>query len=399
MNKSCKYPPARVLILDGRTQSCLPVMKALHQSGHQVSIGESDPLCVGFFSRYPQKRVRYRDLKIDPDGFLADLEGHLATGNYDVLIPILDVTATFVCRHKERLEKYVRIPLPDYEIFMRARDKSQTMKIAQAHGLPCPRTYFPTDSRVKDIAEAVSYPVLIKPNITVGARGQIKVNSKSELLTMYPKVVARYGACSIQEYIPQTDMQYKAQIFIGRDGEVKGCVVYSKIRHYPLEGGVSTLNCTVDRPDIAEIGVKLLQAMEWSSYGDIDLIADPRDGLVKIMEVNPRVTGSVKICFAAGVDFANMLVSYAMGYDILPVKQYQRGIYLRNLGMDLLWFLKSPGRFKASPSWFWFFGRNLTYEIFSFADPGPTFGYLLANLRDLFVTQNRRYKYQRSYLG
>jgi len=392
-------PKARVLLLDGRTISCLPTIKALHLAGHEVSVAESDHLCPGFFSRFTKRRIKLRDLKKDPDGFLADLVGHLATKNYDILIPILDVTATLVCQHKGFLEQYVRIPLPDYPVFMRARDKSQTMKIAHQNGLPCPKTYFPEDLKIEKLARAVDYPVLIKPNIGVGARGLTKVCNSSELIGLYPKVVARYGPCSIQEFIDQTDLQYKAQIFIDRDKKVKGCVVYSKIRHYPLGGGVSTLNCTVARPDIAEIGIKLLQAMEWSSYGDIDLIADPRDGLVKIMEVNPRITGSIKICFESGVDFANMLVAYALGYEVAAVNKYRTGVYLRNLGMDLLWFLKSKQRFKANPSWFWFLGKNLKYEVFSFTDPGPVLGYLLANIRDLFVVETRRYKYQRGYLG
>ena len=97
--------------------------------------------------------------------------------------------------------------------------------------------------------------------------------------------------------------------------------------------------------------------MHWYSYADIDLITDPRDGRIKIMEINPRITGSVKICFEAGVDFADMLVRLAMGYEVPQVKQYQEGIFLRHPGIDLIWFLKSPDRFKAKPSWFRFWGK------------------------------------------
>jgi D-aspartate ligase len=392
-------PRVRVLVMDGRIQSCLPVLKALRLGGHQVTIAESDPLCVGFFSRYPHRRIRHRDPRIDPQGFLADLKGHLATGDYDVLIPILDVTAELVSRYKPELERFVRIPLVDYPIFMRARDKSQTMKIAQAHGLPVPRTYFPAEMDIEEIAGMVDYPVLIKPNISVGARGLTKVKDARELKELYPLVVARYGASTIQEFIPQTDLQYKAQYFLDRDGEVKAWVVYSKIRHFPLEGGVSTLNCTVAREDIAGLGKQILHAMDWYSYADTDLITDPRDGRVKIMEVNPRITGSVKICFEAGVDFAKMLVALAMGWEVEPVKGYQVGLYLRHPGLDLIWFTQSKDRFKAHPNWFRFWGKNLRYDVWSLADPGPLVAYVLANIRDVFSLEARRYKYKRGYLG
>lgn len=392
-------PHVRVLVLDGRIQSCLPVLKALREAGHHVTIAESDPLCVGFFSRYPHQRLRHRDPRKDPEGFMSDLRAYLSTGDYDVLIPILDVTAELVSKHKQELERYVRIPLVDYPIFMRARDKSQTMRIAQAHGLPCPTTYFPDETPLEEIAKLIDYPALIKPNKGVGARGLTKVTDTSELMKLYPRVVALYGNCSIQEFIPQTDLQYKAQIFIDKNGIAKASVVYSKIRFFPLEGGVSTLNCTVNRNNIARSGIALLQAMEWKSYADIDYITDPRDGSFKILEVNPRITGSIKICFEAGVDFANLLVAFALGYKILPSNGYKTGIYLRHPGLDLLWFLKSKKRFSCDPSWFWFFGRNLSYEVLSFTDPGPALAYVIANLRDLFLPEARRYKYQRSYLG
>ncbi len=384
--------------MDGRIQSCLPVLKALRLAGHHVTIAESDPLCVGFFSRYPYRRICHRDPRVNPEGFLTDLKGHLVSGEYDVLIPILDVTAELISRHKPELERFVRIPLVEYPIFMRARDKSQTMRIAQRHGIPIPQTYFPDEMELEEIAGMVKYPVLIKPNISVGARGLTKVHNAPELKNLYPLVVARYGPSTIQEFIPQTDLQYKAQFFIDRSGEVKARVVYSKIRHFPLEGGVSTLNCTVAREDIAALGQRLLHAMEWYSYADIDLITDPRDGRIKVMEVNPRITGSVKICFEAGVDFAAMLVNLAMGGEVESVPGYQADMYLRHPGLDLIWFLKSQNRFKADPSWFWFWGKNLRYDVWSITDPAPFIAYVLANLRDLFSVEARRYKYQRSYL-
>jgi D-aspartate ligase len=392
-------PPCRILVLDGRIQSCLPVIKALRVKGHHVTIAESDPLCVGFYSRYPQARWRHRDPRTDPEGFLEDLRRYLSTGGFEVLIPILDVTAELVSRHKQELERYVHIPLVDHAIFRRARDKSQTMKIAQALGLPCPKTYFPDETGLAEIARHVSYPVLIKPNFSIGARGITKVHHPEELLRLYPVIVQQYGACSVQEYIPQTDTQYKAQIFLDRRQNVKSCVICSKLRYYPPSGGSGTLFKTVKRADIQELGIKLLKGMEWYAYGDIDFISDPRDGLVKIMEVNPRLSAPVKICFEAGVDIADMLVRFAMGTEISAVYDYAENIFLRHDGLDLLWLLTSKDRFHTSPSWFRFFGNTVRYQVMSADDPWPAFAYFLANVRDLFSKEARRYKYQRSCQG
>jgi predicted ATP-grasp superfamily ATP-dependent carboligase len=155
---------------------------------------------------------------------------------------------------------------------------------------------------------------------------------------------------------------------------------------------------TIKRDDIKDLGVRLLQGLGWYGYGygDIDFIEDPRDGLIKIMEINPRLSAPVKICFEAGVDIADMLVKFAMGSEIPSVTDYNDNIYLRHDGLDLLWFLTSKDRFAASPSWFRFLGKNIKYQVMSADDPWPTLAYALANIRDLFSQEARRYKYQRT---
>ncbi len=391
-------PKVRVLVMDGRIQSCLPVLKALRQAGHHVTIAESDPLCVGFFSRYPHRRIRHRDPRRNPEGFLEDLIRHLSKNSYDVLIPILDVTAELVSKYKPLLEQYVRIPLVDYPTFMLARDKSKTMKLAQSLGLPCPKTYFPDEMDLTDISQEVAYPVLIKPNYCIGARGITKVHNSGELLRLYNIVVNNYGPCTIQEYIPQIDSQFKAQIFLDRKGNVKASSVCEKLRYYPITGSSGCIFMTTERNDIAEIGVKLLKAMNWYGYGDIDFICDPRDRQVKIMEVNPRLSAPVKIVFESGINLAQMLINLSFGYEIKNYNGSSEGIFLRHEGRYLLGFVKLVCRFSAQPSWFRVYVSNLKYMILSKDDPAPILAYLLANLRDLFSSEARRYKFQRNYL-
>lgn len=391
--------PLRVLVLDGRMQSCLPLLKALRGRGHEVIVGESDPLSVGFFSRYAQGRFRHRDLRRDPQGFLEDLEAFLRRRKCEVLIPILDVTAELVARARERLAPLVGIPLPEHAVFLRARDKSRTMRLARSLGLPTPKTYDPAETELPEIARQVDYPALIKPNFSLGARGITRVHTPAELLRLYPLVTARYGPCTVQEYIPHSGGQYKAQIFLDRRQEVKACVVCQKLRYFPPSGGSGALFVTVKYPAAADLGIRLLKGLGWVGYGDIDFILDPRDGELKIMEVNPRLSAPVKICFEAGVDIAEMLLRFALGMEIPEVLEYRENIYLRHDGLDLMWFLHSKDRFHTHPHWFRFFGRNIKYQIMDRDDPLPIFIYLLANLRDVFIKESRQYKFQRTVIS
>lgn len=47
---------------------------------------------------------------------------------------------------------------------------------------------------------------------------------------------------------------------------------------------------------------------------------------------------------------------------------YTPGKFLRFLGFEILWFLKSPDRFKTHPNWFKFFGKNIFYQDLEFTD-------------------------------
>ena len=183
----------------------------------------------------------------------------------------------------------------------------------------------------------------------------------------------------MQEYIPQTGTQYKCEVFLDEGGNPKSAVVFDKTRWYPVDGGSTCCSCSVHRPDIAENSVKLLQAIGWRGYGDVDLIEDPRDGVAKVMEINPRITASVKVCFAAGVDFARQIVELGMGYPVTEYPDYQDGVRLRYMHTDVLWFIQSPNRFKAKPGWFDF--RHTTDQIFNPRDPLPWFTYTVQGLR------------------
>ena len=124
---------------------------------------------------------------------------------------------------------------------------------------------------------------------------------------------------------------------------------FSKNRWFPVEGGSSTLNITIDRPDIVETCSRLLKTIGWQGCADVDLIQDPRDRIAKVMEINPRVSGSVKICFEAGIDLARQIIEYEFGEEVTKYRDYKLGQRLRCSQTDLLWFLKSPNRFNSNP--------------------------------------------------
>jgi predicted ATP-grasp superfamily ATP-dependent carboligase len=219
------------------------------------------------------------------------------------------------------------------------------------------------------------YPIVVKPRKGFGAIGFHKIDDENQLKVLCDALKNDVSSYVFQEYIPQTDIQYKIAIFIDELNEIKSACVYAKNRWFPIDGGSSTCNVTVDRPDIVETCTKLLKTMEWRGAADIDLIQDPRDGVAKVMDFNPRISGSVKIAFEAGVDIARQILQLAFDEPVVQCTTYKKNVCLRCIHTDLLWFLKSENRFKTNPSWFsW---KNTSDQIWSWRDPLPFFTFSL----------------------
>ena len=387
----------RCLILDAEMQCSLPVIESLRKRGFHVTAGSYKRINMGFFSKYSNERVMYPAPKTSPDGFFNTILELAKHHHYDFVLPTDDISSEVLLARKDALEQYTHLPIVAYETFMKARDKSQTLKIAMQNNIPCPETFFPDEEKIGDIARRAPYPLLVKPNLSSGARGITLVPNKDDLETTYRTVKAEYGECHIQEYIPKGGLQYKADLFLDANQELKAGIVYSKLRYFPIHGGSSIINRTVLRPEIIENAHKLLKAMKWRGFADFDFITDPRDGMAKLMEINPRIPACFRITVAAGIDFPYMIAKLALGEDIPKVDGYQTDVYLRYFPLDVLWFLKSPERFRAKPSFFRFFGKNLHDQIISLRDPGPILGFCLENLISLFDRNDRKVRYSRGW--
>lgn len=368
----------RVLLPEGFARQNMALMPALKALGCHVTTCNSSRLDVGYASRWPDVRLLEPWDRDDPERSLETLRKVLREGHYDVTIPTTDFSARLLADNLEELSRWTHVAENGGELFYRAMDKQRTMEYCERAGVPHPRT-LPRADTVEDVLEGgLAFPLVIKPRIGYGGIGFHVIEGETALRSRFDDTVRAWGPVLAQEYIPQSGRQYQCQVFMGADGEAKSAVLFDKTRWYPVTGGSSCCNTTLHDEGITQSCVNLLKAMQWRGYADVDLIEDPRDGTAKVMEVNPRVTGGVKICFAAGTDPARQIVELALGLPVTEYPDYRDGVRLRYMHTDVLWFLRSPNRFRAKPGWFDF--RRTTDQVFSLRDPRPWFTYTLQGL-------------------
>jgi len=382
-----------ILLLDGHTVQVLPIAKSLRKNGYHVTILCEGKLSYGWVSRFPHKKVMSPSAYKEPKLFLDFLTNHLKENNYNIVIPLFDDSAGILGEHKKELSKYARIVIPDYDAFIHGHDKNLTMKVAKKIGVPHPKTMDLEENSLEDAVAYCGLPSLIKPNIGAGAKGITKVDTMDELKRLYPKIKEDFGASTLQAFIPPGGRQFKCQIFRDYDGTIKGATTFVKHRYFPVTGGTTSCGEIVDIPELVEYATRVADEINWIGFGDFDSIEDPRDGSYMLMEINTRITGSIKAGMESGVDYAKMIVEQELGKPVTAYKSTP-GLVLRQFSLDVMWFLysKNSERFSAKPNWFKFFGKNIKYQDGTWSDPLPMFAGFMAGAMKFISPSFRKSK-------
>ena len=354
----------KVLILDGGAAHAMAIAECLKKTGYWVAVMCDQKNEYGYHTKFADEH--YLGVDSHEAEYAKFMLAFLQAHHFDVLIPTSDTSAEFMSFHKEELRLLTGVLMPDRPVFEKGYEKNNLMTVCREHGFPHPKT---VDLRGIDlsVAQAVDvlrsfpYPGLLKPNLTSGGRGMTLVHSLDELKIVYPAIHEQYGECHLQQFIKAGGRQMKVQVMTDAKGTPRYSSVIWKQRYYPVHGGSSCCNVTIEQPKIAAVCCEVLKTIGWVGFADFDLIENPETGELLIMEINPRIPACVRSAFKSGMDYATMIADVTLGQPLREY-HYESGKRLRHLGFDVLWFLKSSERFKAKPSWFRFFGKDLYYQ-------------------------------------
>lgn len=384
-----------VLLLNGENVQTICVARSLRQQGHFVVIFANSRFSSGYASKYINKKYVSPDIVKSRSEFEVYLYEYLTNNHIDIMIPMGDDSAAFLSQKKEYIESTYksRCAVPTYSIFNIANDKQLLMELCEKHNLPHPRTRGVTMDNIDNAVEYVGFPSMIKPNISAGAKGIVKIDNKEELRHKLPSIIEQFGGCTLQEYVQQSGHYYNVMLYRDRKGQISAYTIINILRYFPIKGGSSCYCQTVEHPYLLEKCKEVLECLNWIGFADFDILEDATSGDLKIIEINPRVPSSLQASVAAGVDFAKIIVADEVGWQI-PKYSYQVGREIRWFGLDVMWFLFSNQRFSFRPSWFKLFGKNISYQDGSFKDPMPMLAGCIAG-----VLKYLNPKFRKSKLG
>ena len=373
---------ANVLLTDGLLRKTLSAARSLGRRGIDAYTAEYTRMTPAAFSKYCAGGLLSPNPVEQPEEYADWLEGALRERRIDVLMPTDDAATRIVLEQRERFAALTRFALPSLESFEQAVDKYRSALLVQEAGVPCPWTLRPQDAgEVERLSATFTYPVVIKPRESSGSRGIRIVASREELLKQYDEIAALYPQPMLQEYIPAGE-RFDVCLLYNAAGELRASFVQREVRHYPADIGPSTVQESVRMPELIEQAQRIMQKLPWHGLVEIEFMRDPRDGVCKWMEINPRFWNSIELAVGAGVDFPHLLYRVAMEGDVEPCHDYEVGQFCRNLlPGDLLHVLFTKKRKEMDPP---MFSRRLRYDILSREDPLAALGFAAACARLLF---------------
>lgn len=378
----------RVFVADGAERTSLAIARSLGKKGIEVHSGESYHFSTTALSKYCKKSFIYPDPQINCDNFINWLVDLLKNKDYDVIYSSREVTTIPISYHKNELEKYAKVPFPDYDKILMTHDKLKTFKFAKDIGIPIPKTYFVENmEELEVISDAIEYPVVVKSRFKTtwnnGKPTMSKVTSKNYinnkigLIKISYEIFKNSGVMPlIQEYI--NGKGYGVEVLFNH-GEIRTIFMHKRLREYPITGGASTLRESFYHEEMKNAALKLMEGLEWHGVAMVEFKIDDKDKKPKLMEINGRFWGSLPLSIASGIDFPYLLHKMITKGDVEPVFEYKKGIKCRWLiPGDILWFMASlknrKDKWGVTREFLKFGGMN--YDISSKDDFLPTIGAL-----------------------
>ncbi|WP_089267807.1 ATP-grasp domain-containing protein [Tardiphaga sp. OK246] len=314
MTSSPNFKPLRILLSEGTSTSAREAVTVLGLAGHVVDV--CDPAAAGLarFSRFVRIYRRCPGMRENPLGFLRFIEGLLATGDYDVLLPIHEQGFLFA-KVQERLRPLAGLALPSFASYRAAHSKAGFSRMLSELGLPQPETQIVASADT--LRTDLRFPCVIKTAIGTASRGVWMVRNDADLaLAMRELEVGNGLAGEVLVQARVAGATEKAQGVFCR-GELVGFHVTRQIMEGAGGGDAIKRSVRRDRVrgDLAAIG----RHLAWHGALSIDFIMPDDDSGPFYIDCNPRLVEPMAACLA-GVDLVDLLLRVSLGEtpDVAP---------------------------------------------------------------------------------
>ena len=234
------------------------------------------------------------------NGWLEILNQAIQKNRIDFIFPAYDDIVVELAKYSNQLA--AKVITSPYETCYIARSKLRTYR-EFADVLPVPICY----STLNDVT---AYPIFIKPDIGQGSQGAQLVHYKSELETLHKQFLDRNKILVMMENL--TGTEYTIDCFSHRTQGLLYCSGRERIR---TKNGISVASRPVEKQIFREyaqiISKRLVMHGAWFFQ-----VKQDREGIYKLLEIAPRIAGTMALNRVQGVNFPLLSIYEALAIPL-----------------------------------------------------------------------------------
>lgn len=334
------------IILSSHTMG-LGVIRALGQMGVRSVVFYHEERDAGYVSKYVQERHLVPHPEYHQDEFISALLDHAPRLAGCPMFPTSDAALSAVSRHMDALKPHYKLGFTEWAITELFLDKKHTYALADANGVPAPKTIVPQSvAEAEQFARQIEFPCLVKPcqshlYYAVFKQKMVQVETARQMIQVYLEAARAGLDVILQEIIPGGDdcgVNYNAYFW---DGEPLVEFTAQKVRNAPPTFGSPRVIVSKAIPEVIEPGRKILQAMGFYGYACTEFKRDPRDGVYKLMEVNGRHNLSTLLAVKCGINFPWLHYQHLVNGTLPQAGEFRAGVYWIDLLRDVGYSVKS----------------------------------------------------------
>lgn len=343
--------PRNILLTDCSSYKAIIVANFIKRKyPHTVISGlDKSPLFRSIHSRYFAK-VHIISGHTDKKTYSDTLEAIVSREGIDLIIPVKsnDLDNLLVDRNK-----FIRQMAywGDYESYRMLSNKYNLSVLLKKLNILHPQT--------RNDIEALKPGTVLKLTDSSSAKGIYYIETEDDVAE-YANIFKDRKDFVIQEYIKGEGVGYSV---FAVDGNIIIGYGHRRLMEYPITGGSSVYRETYFHPNMAIIASQLLKETNWSGFAMFEFKLS-RDNQLYLIEVNPRIWGSIHQGLVNGVDYFSWLLGDKTQKHELTAPQNKRtylspliykamlGYILKGKGSKLIPFVKTMGNHKPDVSFF-----------------------------------------------
>jgi len=300
------------------------------------------------WSRHVNKRYTVPDCsadwragRIEADNSLAEekyiqrIEQICSKEKIDTIFPSYDAEVFVFAKNKERFSRQgITIVTPEYSALTRILDKSLTLQAAHTVGFPSPSSHTPQNHQeLLSAVAGLAAPWVLKPRCNAHGADICLARDLPELETTFTKLNNTQERPLLQEFIPA---RTKRNYYLLVSPELEIVSLFSpkvhRFRRVGMRTPCAAVETTLEVPYTREVRALVKELGIWGAM-TVQTIVDERDGIPKLMEINPRFGHNLWYRTEFGINEPLIYLRLAQGRPTGEIPTFPEGVLL----LDPLW--------------------------------------------------------------